>query len=420
MDTTMPLSRYWQTMIRDRRGALTAALLLMGGCAADGGGDMVMTRDTVVMHHGSDVTVQIVESAAELDDVAAWRVDATPAMDIGALDAPQQVALFRVSGAYRLADGRVVVADAGSSEIKVFGSDGELTQTIGRPGEGPGEFRRMSYFGRLPGDSLAVWDLGQARLTVFSPDGTRSRETRIGATPESPRSSVAGVFGDGTLLSRGFVNLGDRVPDGLERHETEVFHLAADGTLLDSIGNVIGGESFFRAVEGGFSFYTPPFGRTTEMIAAGSRLYIADSERPEIRVLTPDGMPVRIVRWAQRPRTISDADIERARDNALESASDDQHPGIERMFADIPMPESMPAFSRVRVDRDGGLWVQLYRTQWDEGMSTWLVFDDEGGLRASIDLPPEFTPTDIGRDWVLGIERNVLDLEFVRLYTLHR
>lgn len=416
----MPLSSSWLTMKRELRAAPIAALLLIGGCAGESGRDLVMTRDTVVTHDGSEVTAQIVESAAELADLPAWRIDATPAMDIGALDAPQQVPLFRVSGAYRLADGRVVVADGGSSEVKVFESDGALAQTIGGPGEGPGEFRRMTYFGRLPGDSLAVWDMGQGRLTVFSPEGTRARETRIGATPESPRSSIVGVFGDATLLSRGFVNLGGRVPDGLERHETEAFHLATDGTLLDSIGSVAGGAAFFRSFDGGFSVYTPPFGRSTEIIAAGSRLYIADSERPEIRVLTPDGTPVRIVRWAQRPRTISAADIERARENALEIASEGQHPDIERMYAEIAMPDAMPAFSRVRVDRDGGIWVQLYRTQWDEGMSTWLVFEDDGSLRASIDLPPEFTPSDIGRDWILGVERNVLDLEFVRLYTLHR
>lgn len=404
----------------DTRAAALAVLLLTAGCASDGGRDMVMTRDTVITHEGSDVDVQIVESAAELTDIPAWRVDAAPEMNIGALDAPQQVALFRVTGAYRLADGRVAVADGGSSEIKVFASDGALAQTIGGQGDGPGEFRQMTFFGRLPGDSLAVWDMGQARLTVFTPAGERARDIRIGATPESPQSSVIGMFGDGTLLSRGFVNLGGRVPDGLERNETEALHLAADGTLLDSIGSVTGSETFFRAFDGGFSFYTPPFGRTTEVIAAGSRLYIADSERPEIRVLTPDGTPVRLVRWEQRPREITAADLDRAREAALESVSADRRPDIERMYAGMPTREAMPAFSRVRVDRDGGMWVQLYRTEWDEGMSTWLVFDDGGSLSASIDLPAEFTPTDIGDDWILGLERDALDIEFVRLYTLRR
>ncbi|HEX2168146.1 MAG TPA: hypothetical protein VHG09_13010, partial [Longimicrobiales bacterium] len=258
-----------------------AAILLVAGCAADGEPELVTTRDTVITHEGADVTVQVVENEVVPDDLPTWSVDSTPALDLGGLGGSEEVVLFRVTGAYRLSDGRVVVADGGSSELKVFDDEGALTGTIGGPGEGPGEFRRLSYVGLLPGDSVVVWDMGQARLTVFGPDGVRARDFHIGATPESPRSSVSGVFADGSMLSRGFIDLGGRVPDGLERHRSAVLHLTPAGMLADSIGIIPTGETYFRAFEGGFSFYTPPFARTTEVVASGDRVHVADSDRAE-------------------------------------------------------------------------------------------------------------------------------------------
>ncbi|HEX2166899.1 MAG TPA: hypothetical protein VHG09_06625, partial [Longimicrobiales bacterium] len=146
----------------------------------------------------------------------------------------------------------------------------------------------------------------------------------------------------------------------------------------------------------------------------------ADSDRAEIRVLGMDGTPQRLVRWSAPQRAITQADIDEARERALAGVSEGGRPDIERMFADMPMPETMPEFAKLRVDRDGNMWVQRYRTEWDEGMSEWLIFDDDGRLTARAELPPTLTPTDIGSDYVLGIERDELELEYVRLYPLRR
>lgn len=399
---------------------LVASWISSPGCAADGDPELTATRDTVITHEGAEVTVQVVESRFLPAELSTWHVDSVPALDLGGLGGPEQVVLFRVAGAYRLSDGRVVVADGGSRELKVFDDEGRMTGTIGGPGEGPGEFRQLSHFGLLPGDSLVVWDMGQARLTVFGPDGVRARDLRIGASAESPQSNVTGVFADGSILSRGFIDLGGRVPDGLERHRSELMHLTPVGALGDSIGSILTGETYFRAFEGGFSFHTPPFARTTEVVAAGDRIHVADSERAEIRVLGMDGTPQLLVRWLAPPRAITQTDIDTAWDLALAAVSQHRHADVERMFAEMPMPATMPAFAGLRVDRDGNMWVQGYRTEWDEGMSDWLIFDDAGRLTARAELPAAFTPTDIGSDYVLGIERDALDLEYVRLYPLHR
>lgn len=59
-----------------------------------------------------------------------------------------------------------------SEQIWVFDSDGTFVRTIGRAGEGPGEYREIQRLDVLPGDTLVVHDARQKRRTTLSPDLT--------------------------------------------------------------------------------------------------------------------------------------------------------------------------------------------------------------------------------------------------------
>lgn len=403
--------------------ASLALAALTAACASgiDDRAAVTTVRDTVVVHDGADVVVRITENPSDRLEVPEWRLGETPEWAVGGIDVSEELALFRVAGAYRLSDGRTVVADGGSTRLKVFGRDGALVDAIGGRGEGPGEFRRIDHFARLPGDSLVVWDLGLARVTVFDPAGAAVRTVRIGSEKGSPSSYVVGVFADGSLLARGFIDLGGTVPSGLRFPEAPLLRLAADGTLADSLGPVPTSEMYYVPIEGGISFYAPPFARSTEVVAAGDRLYLGETGRAELRVHRPDGTPERFIRWSHPSRPVDAAAMARAREHALEeSGSAIQRQNIERMFRDVPMPSTMPAFARLRVDEGGDVWIEEYRPPWEEGDGRWLVFGAGGRLRARVTMPAGFEPTQIGPDFVLGIARDEFDVEQLRLYRLHR
>jgi hypothetical protein len=407
----------------NRRVHVTAlAALLAARCSAtDDAGEGVVVRDTVLVRAASVDTVQIVENPAAPAMLAEWSVSAQPEIDLGGPDAPEDEALFRVVSAYRLSDGRIIVADGGSTSLKVFGPAGDLMGAIGRPGEGPGEFRGLNHVALLPGDSIAVWDFSQARLTVFDAAGVVGREVRIGATPASPRSNVIGVFADASLLAQDFIRLVDGVPQGLVRHSVGAFHLSPAGLLVDSLDAITTGESWFVERNGGFSVFTPPFARATSILAAGEHLITGDTERPEIRVFSADGTPHRLVRWVPQPRLISAADIDNARSHAIgDNPTDDHRTNIDRMFAEMRMPTAMPAFGLLRVDVDGNLWAMDYRTEWDEADIAWTVFAVDGRMIARLSMPGRFRPTHIGRDFVLGITQDEFDVEHVQLFSLAR
>jgi hypothetical protein len=65
----------------------------------------------------------------------------------------------------------LAVADAGAFAVKFFSADGTLLRSVGQRGSGPSEFRGAITLMDAPGDSVAVWDPGQARWVFVSTAG---------------------------------------------------------------------------------------------------------------------------------------------------------------------------------------------------------------------------------------------------------
>lgn len=133
-----------------RRPQLTALVctLVIGpaGCQPD-----ISTEAGVVERDSAGV--RIVESATPAwNEASAWRLGDAPALEIGAVTTTNPAyELSRVASATRLSDGRIVVLEGQSSEIRVFGPDGTHLLTAGGQGGGPGEFNFASRLFALAG-----------------------------------------------------------------------------------------------------------------------------------------------------------------------------------------------------------------------------------------------------------------------------
>src|SRR5690606_11839042 len=69
--------------------------------------------------------------------------------------------------------------DEGAGEIKFFGPGGALLASFGRLGDGPGEFRGLTFLGPRS-DSLWLFDQRQLRITVHDPQQLGFRVARAG------------------------------------------------------------------------------------------------------------------------------------------------------------------------------------------------------------------------------------------------
>ena len=100
-----------------------------------------------------------------------WLVPETARVTIGVIGGDPAYELFRPRAAFRLSDGRIVIANTGTQQVRYYAESGRHIMSVGGRGGGPGEFRRVDRVFRVQDDSVVVYDQTQRRITVFDPDG---------------------------------------------------------------------------------------------------------------------------------------------------------------------------------------------------------------------------------------------------------
>jgi hypothetical protein len=137
----------------------------------------------------------------------------------------------------------------------------------------------------------------------------------------------------------------------------------------------------------------------------------------EVRVLAPDGSLTRLVRWTGRDRTVTQAHVATAREEAIRSAATgEQRRQALRFFDAAPAAEEFGTVAGLHAAPDGGFWVKEQRRPGDPEGERWLAFDGGGSLLGRIALPARARLTRVGRQNLIAIERDELDIESVTLY----
>jgi hypothetical protein len=370
--------------------------------------------------------VMIVENSAPIwEPGSEWRISEL-LTSIGAVEGESEYQLYYAYDATRLSDGTVAVANSGTSEIRFFDADGRFVQTVGRAGEGPGEFREnhgLRALGHWAGDTLYAWDLYAQTLSVFTRDGRFIRSNRLRNTKRMyfmSRMYGGGVFGDRTL-ALAMINPGgprDRV-DGLQSQIVRYVRFTAEGDSLVSFGEFTGSEWFVRYVFGGqgMTMQRPPFGRIMTARVMADRLYVGTGVTYEVAIYRPEATVAMLVRRAHTPVSVTDQLLDWQMQHELNNAPDDHKASLRRDLADMPVPEFLPPYRTIEIDVHSNLWVQEYSVGKDT-LNEWSVFDSSGVWLGDVSLPLGFELLEIGSDYVLGKEKDELDVEYVKVYAL--
>jgi len=126
----------------------------------------------------------------------------------------------------------------------------------------------------------------------------------------------------------------------------------------------------------------------------------------------------RLIRKRAPNLEVTREDIERYRQDVLEGMRDpSRRQFLQSMFAEMPVPETMPAHSDIIVDLEGNLWVGEYRRPGDD-QPRWTVFDPDGVMLGVVETPQRFRIFEIGSDYVLGRGVDDLDVEHIHVYDL--
>ena len=332
-----------------------------------------------------------------------------PDLRLGSADGPDHTLFNGIAGAVRLSQGDIALGDAGNRRVLFFDARGRYLRSMGRVGDGPGEFRQPRWFGRCHNGSLAFHDGAHARVTYLSPDGEiRGFETLpVGANFDQI------LWCSGTKLlfiflnrPRGPVQPGEylQVPTALVR---------AEGPAIDTI--LKSGTREFYVGKSVSALSAVPLGQATEAIAGRGIIYVCSNGEGSCDVIDTTGRRLRVFQLHLPRRRVGPAEWTRAIADHFqgEPARGVRTTGAELM-KEIRPKEEFPAFDQIRSDVEGNLWVRTFDNYLSK-VATWVAFTPLGKPFALIAVPRAFQILEIGRDYIVGFERDPEGVEFLEV-----
>lgn len=354
--------------------------------------------------------IEIIESLAPTwHGSGPWSVGLPPLVDLAVAGEGPMHQFYRITDATFGPGGTVVVANSGTGEVRFYESSGRFLASVGRAGDGPGEFRRLSSVQVYTPDSVVAFDYWQGRATVLGPTGMLGRTITLtvlnGAAPQqihvASDSELVVILTDIELE-------GPRT--GFARVPQTALSATHEGQITHEIGRLKGFETYL--IPGGD--VAPPFRRASHAAVANGSLFVCDGEVVEYRVLTLEGRLRQIARVPDYP-----LGIPRERLDSLRSAIGMGPSFARRMAAELPL--AYPSCSSLIVDPLGFVWIEKYHPDTPAGQPrVWLVFSSEGVWLGEIALPAAFELYEVTQSLLLGRARDELGVESVQVFALHR
>ena len=420
--TTIPATSTW---------LMSVALCLGAACGdtaptGDPGNPVDWDRQEYPLVTGirDSAGVRIVEnSRPEEDSRLPWRIGAGPMVSIGEATGEEPYLLHQVMAALMLPDRRVVIANTGTSEIRVYDAEGVHQATWGGDGEGPGEFQYLTGVRLWPGDSGgSPW-----RGDIFDNAGRLGRSYRTPAGVGFPFEPTI-VLADGSILGRTRIRArgtdGRAPAEGYYRNEAAYELLGRDDTSTVSFGRYPDIEAYSGVFAGAPLTAGMAFGRRVLEAPWGDLLVIGNNDRYELRAYgMPDGSLERIVRREHANTAPTRAELIEAHERSI--AERDMPEQFRQMFraaaAEAPIVESYPAFRAILSDALGHLWVREYDLPGaDRPAPLWTVFDRDGHALGFVETPAGLSLLEIGEDYLLGHTSDELGIERIQVWALER
>ncbi|MDE2678688.1 MAG: hypothetical protein OXI76_12380 [Gemmatimonadota bacterium] len=372
--------------------------------------------------------IRIIENPRPLEGLRLpWRIGPEPTVSIGERTGEEPYMLYLPSSFFRFPDGRIVVANRGTEEVRVFDSRGTHLATWGGEGDGPAEFGALADVAPWPGDSVMAWDFGDYGVSIFAADGNYARSFFLQSGTDPPRRGPRPVAAraDGTILSIDDRRFGDSAL-------VQVWD--AEGGVLPSPGVLPNEEVREVRVPGGSTERVGVAYTRQLLTAVWGDLVVATLNKPyEIRALRADGALARIVRLDHEPRVPTEAHRQTyvegrmaERRGSVDALTGEPIPDallamMREAFDAIPVAEHFPAFSAILTDDTGHLWVREYDYPQEERPAPlWTVFDPAGRVLGYVETPRGLLIGQIGEDYILGRAEDELGVEYVQLWPLAR
>lgn len=347
-------------------------------------------------------------------------VEATPVATVTSdFDSPDHV-LYGANYGALLSDGSFVIGNRGTKELFFFGAGGQFRGAMGGEGDGPGEFQRLFDLYRCSDDRLVVEEL--SRLSVLHGRSMEFEENvQISGHLARTRADVAGVRGDcSAVLMVGSPSKMPECSQDVFDYPATLYWADLKTGARDTVGTFTGTQAVCVDLSEGRVPVRAPYGRVGTWSVHPLGVVVGLGDDAEYSVFGPGGRVVSRVRWRMPRPNLSAGDwryFTESRATYLREHPDQQP--YEAPLGSFSRPEERPWYAAVLVDDVARVWVRTYGRYGASGPETtsrWWVFTREGEWLAEVQVPEGLQVLAIADHSLLGVARDDMGLEEVRLY----
>ena len=316
-------------------------------------------------------------------------------------------------------DGLLYTTHPGEGLVRRWTAGGVPAGSLGRRGEGPGEFQYPYTLG-FHGDSLWVWDVLASRASYFDLAG---RFLGLASSRPSPSSGDEGFLRPVAPLRDGtFLGLTPPMSTAIARGElteTPYVRMDSEGRSLDLIWT----QRWERRDVFGGSSLSQPFG-DADLSGFGKRGLLVVERRAwagegDASVLISEidfsGDTIFSATVPYEPVPLAGERFVSVVTDWIENAARGPARGGELVEAAY-RPAYLPAVRDFVVAEDGTIWLQRFdpvASDTGENLHEWWVLNGEANPVARALTPVDLELKLITDDAVWGIERDDLDVEYI-------
>jgi hypothetical protein len=386
-----------------------------------------------LLRFGAAASASFAFAAAAAVPVGAQIIDAAEVVrSYGAIDGPPGRIFDRI-GSIAFLDGssRLLVADGGSSQIRIYGEAPDPVLVFGRTGQGPGEFASLDWALPYRADSVVAWDGRLGRLTVMTPAGEHGRTITVsrgtGVSMGSPGRGgssafldVVGPLANGRFVARrGILSVGPGDTTAVRRELFWYVQLGPDGGVLREVVSLPDDEQFVWSDGDSRSVRSRAFGRTTSVDVRGTTMTWAINDAFRATTLDLVSGANTVLGTGLEPIPVADSDRRRwrAQNRPKGDLPADFIRGQTALIEAMSFPAHMPWHGRVVLARNGDVWLEHHGSAGTP--SVWTVFSSGGSTR-TVRFPAGFTLMDVSGDLAAGIAVGELDVQRVTVIRVSR
>ncbi|UCG51364.1 MAG: 6-bladed beta-propeller [Candidatus Latescibacterota bacterium] len=272
--------------------------------------------------------------------------------------------------------------------MMIFSPAGEYIRSIGREGEGPGEFRRASDMFLTTDGNVAVMQRMPGKIVVLTPEGEPLDNFPV---PE-PEDGGMQMFAGGRLAGGHVVLNTNRFARNDAGFEMTFALIAVDATGAQTATYLTRSEKrdFANMV---FDEKTG-IGALVWNAGGDGRVYTSDDfDAYRIQVWNPDGTPHHVIEREYESRERSEEEMERSTPVIrIRRGNRAQSPEVKTSKTDRDVQQIIPR-------EDGSVWVLSSKGAFDAGdgvVATFDVFDRDGQFARQVTINGEGSYRDDG------------------------